>query len=186
MIIQEGNFLDKLKNGLKRYNKPEKPKEFEGTKSISEKDFNKIISDITTIGSQYEKLCDKYDMSLVVNGDLDKAKKIFKSGNSANVNVSYAFAGGTYEDSFPDKNTWNKFAKDLTDFLHGLGFSNVDVEKGGFFTGSSKYPNISIELEYYDEVTLHIYGAKSKYKKLDTTNESTSYLDKVIFENANI
>lgn len=186
MIIHEGDFLNKIKKGLKTYSKPEKPKEFEGTESISEKDFNKIIADINSIGSQYEKLCNKYDMSLVIHSSLDQAKKDFKAGKSAGLKASYTFAGGTYYDSFPDKETWNKFAKELNDFLHGLGFSNVNVENGGFFTKSSKYPNISIELDYYDDVTLCIYGAKSKYKKSESVKESGSFLDKVVFEESNL
>lgn len=114
MIIHEGNFLNKIKKGLKTYNKPEKPKEFEGTEAISEKDFNKIIADINSIGSQYEKLCDKYDMSLVTHSSLDQAKKDFKAGKSAGLKASYVFAGGTYYDSFLIKRLGISLLRSLT------------------------------------------------------------------------
>lgn len=197
MIINEGIFFGKSKKKDNKPNKPTAPqKKSTATASatLTKEEFNKLISAMEDIAYS---ICDavesKYDYTVDADyyGDdisiaqhVQMLKQDFNSGDVVELSIDMVMYPNNDGLSDEDK---KKFIKDINSAAKKFGYT-IDFAKMNKKVTSSKYPGLFVDA-YCDDWSnpyFQIYAKEENYKKSESTNESTSYFDKVIFESANI
>lgn len=197
MIINEGNFFDKFKKKDNKSHKPAAPQKkptATASATLTKEEFNKLISAMEDIAYS---ICDavesKYDYTVDADyyGDdisiaqhVQMLKQDFNSGDVVELSIDMVMYPNNDGLSDEDK---KKFIKDINSVAKKFGYT-IDFTKMNKKVTSSKYPDLFVDA-YCDDWSnpyFQIYAKEENYKKSESTNESTSYLDKVVFESANI
>lgn len=111
-------------------------------------------------------------------------KQDFNSGDVVELSIDMVMY--TNNDGLSDEDK-KKFIKDINSAAKKFGYT-IDFAKMNKKVTSSKYPDLFVDA-YCDDWSnpyFQIYAKEENYKKSESTNESASYLDKVVFESANI
>lgn len=197
MIINEGIFFGKSKKKDNKPNKPAAPQKkptATASATLTKEEFNKLISAMEDIAYS---ICDsvesKYDYTVDADyyGDdisiaqhVQMLKQDFNSGDVVELSIDMVMYPNNDGLSDEDK---KKFIKDINSAAKKFGYA-IDFAKMNKKVTSSKYPDLFVDA-YCDDWSnpyFQIYTKEENYKKSESTNESTSYLDKVVFESANI
>lgn len=196
MIINEGIFFGKSKKKDNKPNKPAAPQKkpnLTAFGSMSEVEFAKIISAMSNLANEvvstakkynYSAECDYYGDDMSVSQYIQMIKKDFNSGDTTQITIDLVMYSNGDDLSEEDQ---NKFIKDMNSLAKKYGYI-IDFAKMNEKIASKKYPDlfISAYCDNWSNPYFQIYAKEENYKKSESTNESTSYLDKVVFESANI
>ena len=196
MIINEGIFFGKSK---KKDNKPNKPAASQKKPNITnfsamtKEEFNKIISAMSDIAYDVSSTVEKYDYTaesdyygddVSIGQHVQMIKQDFNSGEVVQLVIDLVMYPNNDDLSEEDK---KKFIRDMNNLAKKYGYT-IDFAKMNEKIASKKYPDLFISA-YCDDWSnpyFQIYAKEENYKKSESTNESASYLDKVVFESANI
>ena len=196
MIINEGIFFGKSK---KKDNKPNKPAASQkkstttASATLTKEEFNKLISTMSDIAYNISSTVEKYNYSaesdyygddISIAQHVQMLKQDFNSGDVVELSIDMVMYPNNDGLSDEDK---KKFIKDINSAAKKFGYA-IDFAKMNKKVTSSKYPDLFIDA-YCDDWSnpyFQIYAKEENYKKSESTNESTSYLDRVVFESTNI
>lgn len=196
MIINKGIFFGKSKKKDNKSNKsaaPQKKPKLTAFGTMTEADFYKIASTMSNIANDvvstakkynYSAECDYYGDDMSVNQYIQMMKKDFNSGDTTAIAIDLVMYNNGDDLSEADR---EKFIKDMNNLAKKYGYI-IDFSKMNEKIASKKNPDlfISAYCDNWSNPYFQIYAKEENYKKSESTNESASYLNKVIFESANI